>query len=66
MKLVIILIFSQALVYNAIAQQPKRLADSILLSYYQSQRFAEAAAYLKQAYPEPVTDYRALTQLAYT
>ncbi len=37
-----------------------------MLEYYQTQRFAEAADYLKKIYPEPVSDIKALTQLAYT
>jgi tetratricopeptide (TPR) repeat protein len=66
MRIVVIIVFSLMAGSFAFAQQPKRLADSILLSYYQSQRFADAADYLKGIYPEPITDYKALTQLAYT
>ncbi|XHR96862.1 hypothetical protein ACFJIV_09540 [Mucilaginibacter sp. UC70_90] len=40
--------------------------DSLLLDYYQNQRFADAADYLKKIYPEPVTDLKVLTKLAYT
>lgn len=47
------------------AQQPAKPDDALLLDYYQSQRFAEAADYLKKAYPEPVTDVKALSSLAY-
>ncbi|MDB5130594.1 MAG: cellulose synthase subunit BcsC [Mucilaginibacter sp.] len=39
---------------------------ALLLDYYQTQRFAEAADYLKKIYPEPVTDIKALSSLAYT
>lgn len=40
--------------------------EAMLLDYYQNQRFAEAADYLKKIYPEPVTDKKALSALAYT
>jgi tetratricopeptide (TPR) repeat protein len=40
--------------------------DALLLDMYQSQRYTEAAAYLKNAYPEPVTDMKVLSRLAYT
>src|SRR4051812_38519842 len=40
--------------------------DSLLLDYYQNQRFADAASYLKKTYPEPVTDLKVLAKLAYT
>lgn len=39
--------------------------DSVLLDDYQNQRFAEAADYLKKIFPEPVTDKKALSGLAY-
>ncbi|PWK78953.1 tetratricopeptide repeat protein [Mucilaginibacter oryzae] len=44
----------------------KGASDSLLLDYYQNQRFAEAADYLKATYPEPVTDLKILNKLAYT
>ena len=47
------------------AQQPQGSDDSRLLDYYQSQRYAEAADYLKQSYPEPITDMKVLAKLAY-
>jgi tetratricopeptide (TPR) repeat protein len=47
------------------AQQPVKPDDALLLDYYQSQRFAEAADYLKKTYPEPVTEVKALSSLAY-
>ncbi|SEN90052.1 Tetratricopeptide repeat-containing protein [Mucilaginibacter gossypiicola] len=55
------LIFS---VLQLCAQQPPN--DSLLLDYYQDQRFADAADYLKKTYPEPVTDLKVLAKLAYT
>ncbi|WPU96758.1 tetratricopeptide repeat protein [Mucilaginibacter sabulilitoris] len=51
---------------NIKAQQLTTAADSLLLDYYQNQRFAEAADYLKKAYPEPVSNIRVLGKLAYT
>lgn len=39
--------------------------DSRLLEYYQSQRYAEAADYLKQGYPEPIKEIKILAKLAY-
>jgi len=47
------------------AQQPNA-NDSQLIEMYQNQRFAEATAYLKKTYPEPVTDLKVLSRLAYT
>ncbi|RFZ84697.1 hypothetical protein DYU05_03555 [Mucilaginibacter terrenus] len=49
----------------AVSAQTK-VDDGRLLDYYQTQRFAEASAYLKSVYTEPVTDKKALSQLAYT
>lgn len=43
----------------------QRTTDAQLLEYYQNQRFAEAADYLKKANPEPVTDMKILSSLAY-
>ena len=54
------------LISAAFGQQPAKADETLLLEYYQSQRFADAADYLKKTYPEPVTDTKALTQLAYT
>jgi tetratricopeptide (TPR) repeat protein len=62
-SLSLITIFSFA---TAFAQQAAKADESLLLEYYQTQRFAEAADYLKKIYPEPITDLKALTQLAYT
>lgn len=47
----------------AFAQQ---IDNNLLLEYYQNQRFAEAADYLKKTYPEPVSDPKILASLAYT
>lgn len=40
--------------------------DALLLDYYQNQRFAEAANYLKSVYTEPINDTKVLSRLAYT
>jgi len=50
-------------IFKVSAQQ---IDNALLLDYYQTQRFADAAKYLKSIYPEPVTDTKALTNLAYT
>jgi len=47
------------------AQQNNKANDALLLEYYQNQRFSEAADYLKKIYPEPVTDLKALSSIAY-
>ncbi|MBK0378979.1 tetratricopeptide repeat protein [Mucilaginibacter segetis] len=62
-------IFTLLLVFEAFtcfAQQPKQIDQDLLLDYYQNQRFTEAADYLKQIYTEPVSNPKALAQLAYT
>ena len=46
--------------------QQRKTDDSLLLEYYQSQRFAEALTYLKSIYAEPVADAKELSRLAYT
>lgn len=60
-------LFAILLVFmTASAQQNIKIDDALLLDYYQSQRFAEAADYLKANYAEPVKDAKPLAQLAYT
>ncbi len=61
--LILITIFTTA---HAFAQTSNKADDALLLEYYQNQRFAEAADYLKKTYPEPVTDVKILSGLAYT
>lgn len=58
----LLLLLSAPLV--SLAQQ--KVNDALLLDMYQNQHYAEAAAYLKNAYPEPVTDVKILSRLAYT
>ncbi len=52
---------------SAILCDAQHSADNTrLIEYYQSQRYADALNYLKGVYQEPVTDVRALSQLAYS
>jgi tetratricopeptide (TPR) repeat protein len=46
--------------------QQQKANDALLLEYYQNQRFIDALDYLKNTYPEPVTDLKILSGLAYT
>lgn len=46
--------------------QSSKTDDAILLDYYQSQNYLQALDYLKKANPEPVTDAKTLSKLAYT
>lgn len=48
------------------AQQKDAKTDSLLVEYYQTQKYAEAADYLKKIYPEPVENPKIISQLAYT
>ncbi|RFZ90869.1 hypothetical protein D0C36_18130 [Mucilaginibacter conchicola] len=66
MKYIIFLSLLLSIKISASAQQTPKIDDALLLDYYQNQRFAEAADYLKQNYPEPVQSVKALGQLAYT
>jgi len=58
-----LLIFCTA--YTASAQQTNKVDDALLMEYYQGQRYVEAADYLKKNFPEPVTDLKVLSRLAY-
>jgi tetratricopeptide (TPR) repeat protein len=60
--LLVIIIFSN---FRAFAQQNSKADDSLLLEYYQNQRFSEAADYLKKIYPEPITEVKVLSSIAY-
>ncbi|MDB5010656.1 MAG: tetratricopeptide repeat protein [Mucilaginibacter sp.] len=51
---------------TASAQQTTNIDNALLLDYYQNQRFTDAYNYLKATYPEPVTEIKALSNLAYT
>lgn len=66
MRNILILSFLICLFKTVVAQQLPATNDALLLDYYQNQRFAEAADLLKKTYPEPVTDIKVLSKLAYT
>jgi len=65
MKSIFLFLFIILLNTPAFAQQSQKADDALLLEYYQTQRFSEAADYLKKTYPEPVTDIKTLSSLAY-
>ncbi len=65
MKLFSLILITVFLNVTAFAQQTPKIDDALLLDYYQNQRFADAADYLKKTYTEPVTDVKALSSLAY-
>ncbi len=44
----------------------QQIDNAVLLDYYQNQKYADAYKYLKSVYHEPVTDIKALANLAYT
>jgi tetratricopeptide (TPR) repeat protein len=50
---------------TAFSQDTAKMNSSILLDYYQAQRFGDAVAYLKKTNPEPVKDIKILKSLAY-
>ncbi|TSD67138.1 tetratricopeptide repeat protein [Inquilinus sp. KBS0705] len=52
--------------YSITCLSQEKVDNAVLLDYYQNQRFADASDYLKKIYTEPVTDVKALSQLAYT
>jgi len=64
MKYILIFAFV-LLVYKPVIAQQNTVDNSLLLDYYQTQHYADAYNYLKTAYPEPVTNTKALSQLAY-
>lgn len=66
MKTPILLILLIGASLISFAQQIDRSGDALLLEYYQNQRFADALGYLRKTYPEPVTDTKILSSLAYT
>lgn len=53
------------LALQSFAQQSTQPDNSLLLDYYQTQRFDKAADYLKKAYAEPISDIKILRALAY-
>jgi len=66
MKRLLVLTLLLFACFSVSAQQSAGIDNALLLDYYQNQRFAEAYNYLKTVYPEPVTDTKALANLAYT
>jgi len=66
MKLYIFLIFLVSVSITSFAQQTEKSGDALLLEYYQNQRFADALDYLRKTYPEPISDAKILSGLAYT
>jgi len=49
-----------------ITASAQQIDNALLLDYYQNQRYAEAADYLKKNFPEPITDPKILSRIAYT
>ncbi|MCO5935355.1 hypothetical protein NAF17_07370 [Mucilaginibacter sp. RB4R14] len=66
MKSIYCLLLLSILSIRCFAQETTKVDDALLLDYYQNQRFAEAADYLKKTYSEPINSTKALGQLAYT
>ncbi len=66
MKIALLFILFTWLIIPVSAQQTPTVDNTLLLEYYQNQRFADAADYLKKTYPEPVADLKILSSLAYT
>jgi len=64
MKLILSLLLLTT--FSHIYAQQSRANDALLLDLYQNQKYLEAAKYLKSIYPEPVTDTKILSRLAYT
>jgi len=58
MLLLLCLLTAKAQQYN--------INDAILIDMYQNQHFADAAEYLKQTCPEPITNPKILSRFAYT
>jgi tetratricopeptide (TPR) repeat protein len=65
MKMFILILITILLNTPAFAQETPKVNDALLLEYYQNERFEDAANYLKKTYPEPVTDVKILSSLAY-
>ncbi|WP_454803050.1 tetratricopeptide repeat protein [Mucilaginibacter phyllosphaerae] len=66
MKSIVLFIAMGLLINSVYAQETTKIDDALLLDYYQTQRFADAADYLKKTYQEPINSTKALGQLAYT
>jgi tetratricopeptide (TPR) repeat protein len=66
MKCTLLSLFTIFIGLSLFAQGVPTLDNGLLLDYYQNQRFADAADYLKKTFPEPVTDIKILSGLAYS
>lgn len=58
--------FIGLLFFTSAFAQSAKVDDALLLEYYQAQRYQDAANYLKKAFPEPISDVKVLSRLAYT
>ncbi|WP_316803992.1 tetratricopeptide repeat protein [Pedobacter nototheniae] len=65
MKTPFLLLSFWFLVLSALGQTSTNVDKEKLYDFYQTQRYAEAAQYLKAIYGEEVTDFKAITQLGY-
>jgi tetratricopeptide (TPR) repeat protein len=66
MKTTILTLVSLLFVTGVFAQQNDKIDNALLLEYYQAQRYQDAVTYLKKAFPEPISDVKVLSRLAYT
>jgi hypothetical protein len=66
MKYILGFLLLTAFSFKGLTQQIIKVDDALLLDYYQTQRFMEAAEYLKKNFQEPITDAKVLSSLAYT
>lgn len=60
------LVFCFALMITTYTSSAQKANDALLLDMYQSQRYMDAANYLKSVYPEPISDMKVLSRFAYT
>ena len=65
MKNLICILSFFLLMQYAHAQNSASIDKEKLFDFYQTQRYADAGEYLKSAYGEQVTDFKALTQIGY-
>ncbi|HVW95832.1 MAG TPA: tetratricopeptide repeat protein [Mucilaginibacter sp.] len=62
---VITLCLSYCFLFKASAQSDHKIDDALLMEYFQGQQYNKAVDYLKKSFPEPITDLKILTRLAY-
>ncbi|MCR8556101.1 hypothetical protein KXD93_00520 [Mucilaginibacter sp. BJC16-A38] len=65
MKSILLPFFVLFSVVSAIAQETSKIDDAQLMEYFQGQRYNDAFKYLQKNFPEPVTDLKVLSRLAY-